>query len=217
MKPFLHFITKLFEKFYILIFIATVSGIIFAGVSLYIWPSFRGIRQQGSLDLGRLKQKEQKLQKHIEDLQTLKASFESFSSQQMKRLREILPKEPDLPALFVQASDIAEKNNMALVSINILKAAQQGAENVAQEEPTQETTPPSGGTPQEASPKNNELIAGIEELMITINVSGGSYTDLKNLLSDIERNLRLFDVTSINFGSIETRQYLINMKTYYLP
>ena len=122
----------------------------------------------------------------------------------------ILPREKDIPGLFVQMQEIAKKNNFLLGSIAFSDA---------------EFSLDAKGEKENVNAQNNEnadaqnsaqSISGIKEMNVSFIISGGNYDNLKSFLSDIEKNLRLFDIYDINFGSTKEGPYSMNLRTYYL-
>ena len=66
---------------------------------------------------------------------------------------------------------------------------------------------------KEASAELKNL--GLREVNIALNLSGGDYVALKNFLVDLENNLRLMDVVSLNY-SPEAGSNILNIRTYRL-
>ena len=56
----------------------------------------------------------------------------------------------------------------------------------------------------------------IKELNLSFSITGGNYEDFKKFLSDIEKNMRIFDIFDIRFGSVQEGPFFFNMRTYYL-
>jgi len=97
-------------------------------------------------------------------------------------LKEILPKEKDISSLFVQFQALAVENGFFLSNIAVDEAPDQKEEagkNIPQE---------------------------VKKLNITLELIGDQrrgYTQLKEFIDSLERNLRLFNVNS-NYKSTRT-------------
>lgn len=117
------------------------------------------------------------------------AVLNAIPANDILKLQEILPGEKDIAGLLQIFEDKAIENNFILKTIDI-------------------TSPPAGG-------RGGVLPARTGTLQITTNFVGGDYTAFKNLISSLEKNARLFDITSFRFEQ-GTTNYFINLKTYWL-
>lgn len=111
------------------------------------------------------------------------------------KILEILPSEYDEANLYYNLEQIAKNNNYKLTNMVV-------------------------EIPEKNLKKNSEkLIRGggvkkIKEINISLELEGVGYLDFKNLLNDLEHNLRLFDVMSFDYSS-QQKGLELNLKTYY--
>ena len=65
----------------------------------------------------------------------------------------------------------------------------------------------------------DETAAQLQKLTVNVELIGtlgNSYPEVKNFLSDLEKNLRIFDVNAVYF-SPDSNTYSVNLFTYYYP
>ena len=123
----------------------------------------------------------------LADIKKLIANYESISQADREKLASMLPETVDEPGLFVLFETLASKNKMSLLAIDI----------------------------SEKEPPTDLKNLAIKEVDIAANLAGGEYADMKNLLGDIESNLRLMNITAVNYTP-ETASLTLNIKTYHL-
>lgn len=130
----------------------------------------------------------------IANIDELSAKYER-SKTDLDRLALSIPSEPQLPELLIQFEDMIEGNGM---TINDIDFVDEGA-----------------STSGEPSPLGN-----IKSIRAKLAIEGG-YSNFKNLLNDMEHNVRLMDVVAISFsreGVLEANnmKFDIILNTYYL-
>lgn len=124
---------------------------------------------------------------YLENLKKLISNYESINSADREKLSLMLPKEVDEPDIFALFESLAGKNKMAILAVDI----------------------------SEKEPPAEFKSLGIKEIDIAANLAGGEYSDLKNLLNDLESNLRLMDIVSVNYTP-DSASYILNIRTYRL-
>jgi len=184
-------ILKFFSKFYLFLTGAVCLFILGFGFYNFVWPAYQDAKINVNSDLEETKERVEALQSYLNDLKDLRDSYDKFSTQQIQQMKDILPESKDFPALFVVAQDIGERNGLVIDGVSFSELS--GDSGVS-----------SNG------------ITDIREVDVSLQVSEGNYSDLKNYLSDLEHHLRLFDITSISFSDTDG-PYTINMKTYFMP
>lgn len=203
---------KLFVRYFNFIAAASFVIILFLGYQYVVLPVIQNIKVGGTANL-RVKEKEiEALSRYLQELKEMKSEFESVSREDLDRLNQILPSEKDIPGLMVQLQRIAQKNKLFLQNISFSTsetASSAGGEN--------ERT---GANPENGAPGGENSGLGQEdslrELRISFSVSEGDYEALKKFLSDIETNMRIFDVYDIRFGNTQEGPYAFNLITYYI-
>ena len=61
----------------------------------------------------------------------------------------------------------------------------------------------------------SDLPEGVKEISLNYKIDEGEYENLKNFLRDLESNIRLFDVTSIQYHE-KMKTYNMVLNTYYI-
>jgi Tfp pilus assembly protein PilO len=126
----------------------------------------------------------------------LVARLNSFSKSELEKLDKIAPTDVDSIRLLLDINELAKKYNTSISGIKVQR----------------ETTPATSGI------ANRGAKEGYEALVITFNVSA-TYPTFIQFLKDMEKSLRIIDVTSIKFRPTEgagAYEYEISFKTYYL-
>ena len=152
-------------------------------------PKYQEFGADSKNNIDNLRAELVKRQKFLENLQILTSNYQKFSPQEIARLQHLLPKESDIPGLFVQLQALTLGNNIFLAGVSINES------------------------PEAAQTK----IEGVKKLSININLvgsAGGGYDEIKRFLDALENNLRLFDVTSV-FFSPDSNNFSVNLLTYY--
>ena len=205
---------KVFIKIFYILLVAMVAGIVVLGYVYIISPRQKDINEGGSVTLQEKSNQLKELEIYLKKVTNMSEEYKNYTGEKIKTLTSILPLEKDIPGLFVQMQELAKQNDFALNSIDISDAGS-GRKIGFSENPGED-----GAVQEEKKGDQAKAVAddsgGIKELNISFIISGGNYENLKHFLSDIEMNLRLFDVYDINFGSAERGSYSINMRTYYL-
>ncbi len=163
-----------------------IMAIFLAAGYFLIWPEY----QKLSDDRNKLAGEKETLasqNKTLVDLQKLFNNYEVISEANKEKILSMLPREVDEPGLFTLIETLAEKNKMVALAIDISE--------------------------KDSSADLKNL--GLKEVHLAINLTGGEYTDLKNFLGDLQTNLRLLDVISLNYTP-EAGSTILNIKTYRL-
>lgn len=172
-----------------------LSIIIIIALSYYyiLEPKYQEVGVGGRYDLASLESELILRNDYLEKLKQLEANYNKIAQADIDKLEKILPEEKDIPGLFVQLQALAEDHGFLLTSVSI------------------------GDMPDNTA--NKKSVATIQKMNISINLIGrgtSSYTEVKNFLSALEYNLRLFDVNAVYF-SPDSSEYSINIFTYYYP
>lgn len=123
---------------------------------------------------------------YFDGIKKLISNYQKIASADIEKINNVLPQKKDVAGLFVQMEALAKESGLNLLGLDIAERKE---------------------------PLELEKIK-IKELDIALNLSGGDYFAFKKFLNAVESNLRIMDVTSINFSS-EAETYALNLKTYY--
>ncbi len=163
---------------------------IFAVLSYFlVWPEYTRF-----LDIqDKLTSEKQKLgaeEATFQDTKKLLKNYEDISAEDREKIIAMLPGEIDEPGLFTLFESLSQKNKITVLSLDISE--------------------------KEAAANLKNL--GVMEVQVALNLTASPtsedpYGDFKIFLSDLEANLRLMDIISINYTP-ESATYVLNVKTY---
>lgn len=219
-KKIIRFLKKIFFRFFSIINFVAILVVLALGYFYFLSPSIMRLKAGKNLGLEERKKEEERLIAYLDELESMRDNYKSFTQDKLDDLARILPREEDFPGLFVQMEEIAEQNNFILDSLDIVPIDSQ--RNKSRENPDDENeTPGEGRGNAQDLPVGKSTIAEIsegriKELNLSFSITGGNYENFKKFLSDIEKNMRIFDIFDIRFGSVQEGPFFINMRTYYL-
>lgn len=192
-------------RYYIpIIFIIGICILIIAWFSL-IYPMYLDVKQYGSSDYQIKKDELASSELELRALKILEEEYMKINHTEFSRLESVLPAVDDLPNIYGQIEDIA--NSLDLEISNI-----------------------SASTPSKSLNETQlSEIVGTETDIKTVDKSGRlnmvnisvtftdikNYAALKNFLDSIEKNIRVLDLISMNYGNNQ-ESYSLYFKTYYI-
>ena len=118
----------------------------------------------------------------------------------------MLPSGSDASGIISEIERIALRNGAILRSVKVNAEADRGA--VRQKTESAEKTEPPAGIFE-------KLPAGVGRLKIEVSFGSINYPVLKNIIKTFENNLRLFDISKIDYGATDNKATLI-IYSYYL-
>lgn len=154
-----------------------------------IWPEYGRLTDARAKIISGKQSLEDEV-KAFDDINKLLENYADISPEEREKIDAMLPEEVDEAGLFSLFEVLAQKNKIIVLGVDI--SEKESAENL----------------------KNS----GISEVHSSLNLTAGpgsedSYGDFKKFLADMEANLRLMDIISINYTP-ETATYTLNLKTY---
>ena len=167
--------------------------LIFAASYFLLWqPAW----QKMNIDYSQavIKEKEATLTAKKKIWQSLKDTEEiylSISPEAKARVLEFLPRDQELPNLYYNLDKLAKAAGYKIVTL------------VVNQETDKETNE------KDSAPKK-----GLQTLKVNLSLEGSGYQNLKNFLSALENNLRIFDLESLNWDPSDT-SFEVSFKTYY--
>lgn len=122
----------------------------------------------------------------------LLSKYNSVSQDDMVRLRRMLPTTPDGGGIIVELEALGRKHGLLLKQVGIAQVGK------------------AIGTTITTKKKGHEIV------QVNFSLSG-SYGSFRTFLKDIERSLRIIDITSISFvaGSVDSYEFLIQARSYF--
>lgn len=202
------------NKYQIWFLLIVAFVIIGAGYFLYLGPKFNELKEKSDnflpnkekilADLTKIENKLIRLDQKFQQVQRLKEL-------ELEQISAFLPEKPDYPQLFVQAESIASSNNIDLQAIDVTRTTDRP---VSQRQTSGVDANPEVEQTIESLPSN------VRSVGINIKLGGGTYEDFKNYLDDLEKNLRLYDVQTLAFDSIDAETgdvggFSLTLKSYY--
>ena len=151
----------------------------------------------------------------------LLAKYNSFTPDDIKRLNKLLPDNVDNVRLIIDIDEMASRYGLAIQNIDIRKEPESGARTAGESD---EKDADFGAGVREAR-EGREAAEGLTEpklSFLTLSFSvHAPYERFLAFLRDLERSLRIVDVTELSFGSSKesaTKGHLfaVTVKTYWL-
>ena len=143
-------------------------------------------------------------QKKLNRLKDYIKSYEKFSSEEKEKIDYILPQKYNQEELFSELNYLVEKNNLILKNISVKGGKTQVEFGQTKEDIEKQVQDPILKTP-----------AGVQKYAVDVSILGTNYYSLKNLLYTLENNLKLLDITQLNF-SPGSKTVNLTLMTYYL-
>lgn len=138
-------------------------------------------------------------QKYLDELIAIVAHIDELSGiyaaaeENLEKLSLAIPSESELPNLFIQLDNIAVKNGMAIEGIKF-----------------------------DITKNAKDTDEGMGIVKINLDIKG-SYSDFKKMLADIEKNVRLMDISFIDFSGTGSNteesdliKFTVSLNTYYI-
>jgi hypothetical protein len=226
-----------FNRFWIIITAVLVGALLLGGYYLIIQPKMnrndilRESALQTSVDEDRSKQL-------LKNLVTLEGTYKEIITDRqadLDRLKEIVPNNPQIAELFVMSDRLAKQYGLQLQDINISDVAESvnvSAPSVSVNEDGESVSPVATSTPK----TNNIVFLKVLKIdfkvspitakdALTIEAANGVavtnyYQTFKNFLDVLEKNLRLTDIQTVNFSSLQEDSlsvptFQFSVQTYY--
>jgi len=118
--------------------------------------------------------------------------------QTIQTVYDMLPSEPRIPELIASLDSIGNETGIVIEGIDISYL---------------DATPSRDGS---VNPDLADIPPGVQAIEITMGVGTSSYDLLKTLLGNIEKSLRLMDVTGLLYSPI-AKNYTVTLRSYYQP
>lgn len=196
-----------FARFYLEVLVGSVLLVLGLGYWWFLRTGFTQVRTQGRYNLLSSQTQEQYLKGYLADLQRVDAQLDKFDQEKLRKFSAILPAESDLPGLFVALAAVARASGMSVASVQFDEAGVAANAPPVPPQPAGEARPAKGTA--SARP--------VSSVKITLATGQGDYRKLKLFLTNLEANLRLLDVETVNFGDADVGPYSITLRAYYLP
>ena len=145
----------------------------------------------------------------LEELQTVMVNYQKTYGQNIAKLSELLPTEPQVPNLMAQLEALVQASGFSVTSLNFTESSALNAKAAPAENGTAQATEGSVLALPELDPS-------VHDLRIAMVIGGGDYFNFKTLLANLEKHLRIIDVSAIAFsGASEETSINLTLNTYY--
>ena len=143
----------------------------------------------------------------LEELKVTMAEFKNKYSKNIENLSQLLPSEAEVPNLMAQLEAVAQASGFTISTLTVTEGSVGLGKKITsrvEEEALDESL------------ELPELDSAIHVVKVGLNVEGGDYFNLKSLLDNLEKHLRIIDVSSISFsGTTDSSQITLMLDTYY--
>ena len=199
----------IFNKYYKLIIVFLSLAIL--GTAFFGWlrPKYLDVRQLTTQKIPAREKRLAQLTTYYNGLVKLSQHLDIIQQEQQsdfEKIKKILPNRAEIDNLFAQMESLIQASGYDLNSVSFSAPIIKGTAPSSLEQP----------------PSTSASKIGVVDIDLTI--QGGGYEEFKNLLANIERHLRIMDVSSINFSDVnvdeeagEKASYTLSLRTYYLP
>jgi Tfp pilus assembly protein PilO len=169
----------------------------------YTWPALLKVLDAND----KLKVVKQNYAKQLQSLQMAKQIIDQYKNltNVNQTISLTLPKSEEIYNVITQLNKISQNSGLLLQSISLQRSAS-----------TSQTT---------STTKTESLINKPQTITLTLNLVG-TYEAFKTWLEAIETNIRLMDITNINFSGVLSSEksttanifnYRVTLNTYYQP
>lgn len=228
-----------FNRFWIIITAILIGSLLLGGYYFVIKPKMdsNDVLRDNALQVAVDRKKSEQLLKNLENLETTYKDIKNNRQADLDRLKEIVPSNPQIAELFVLSDRLTQQYGFQLLDISISDEQEKkdSAPQVAQVADEQEDGSPAPVSTTTSTPAKKglalktltvnfkiEAITLKDELGTPINVVSNktSYQLFKDFLDALEKNLRLTDIQTINFSSLQedatsSAQFQFSVQTYY--
>ncbi len=188
--------------------IVAVVVVLVAGYFFLIGPKYKKIMQLTENDSQQAEIDYSKKKKELADLGTLATIYHhDIDADEIKKIDALLPAENPEEELFTQLEYLVAGNGLVMTSLVI--------------SPEKEATASQGDVPEQARSQEEKtqpaitLPKEIGKIKANLNIIGVDYQGLKNILNTLENNLRIMDITYLNYAPPDGTLTL-ELYTYYL-
>ncbi len=213
-------LSKLMTVYFRYVLLGSAALLAIIGYVVIIQPLFDKVQVTGILELQR---QTNLLTERTEHLKKLEGMVDAYRKAIVGRERFadlIVPNSPEVPRLFEILNTIAVESGMTLDGVVVVKGTSIGSTGS-----TGTTTSGSKSSAEAKAITRLATVGTLQVLSVSYNVTGPTgYDSFKQLLGNLERSQRLFDLNSMTYQpavavseeGAPTTNYSFNLQTYYL-
>ncbi len=226
-----------FNRFWIIITAILVGILLLGGYYIIIQQKIKSndALREGALQTSVDKDRSQQLLKNLETLKTTYEGIMNNRQADLERLKEIVPNNPQIAELFVLSDRLALEYGFQLLDISITDVEDKKSvspQAVVSTEDGENTTQAATATLKNKNNLSLKTLAVAFKISPLVTDGGLSmeeangikskkyYESFKEFLDALEKNLRLTDIQTVNFASLQEDsntppQFQFSVQTYY--
>lgn len=186
------------ERFNLLVILGVVLIFVF-GYFLFIGPKLKLTVETISDNVETQKRLYSEQQKKLNDLKIMQATYDKITPEDLERFNGVLPNVYLEETLFGELEEIITQRGFLIESVTI------------------ESNPEAANSNLPAMGGSVEALEGVGEITVRVSISAINYSGLKQLLTALEVNSRLFDIKEVTFSDNENSAQLELITYYYQP
>lgn len=184
--------SKLFTEYYGSVFFVLIA--LFLAVAGFLLKPMLDTVKQANGDISQALTHIDQSQAYLTSLEQSISAAQHISPDVLDRVDRAMPRETNIPELLVLFSEAAARDNVQIGNVTF-------------------TEPPAPKTPARGVSTST-----IRELPITLTVNATNYQMIKRFLRDIERSLRLIDVSGLSVTARDgASSFVIQARAYVFP
>ncbi|MFA5360322.1 MAG: hypothetical protein WC349_05235 [Patescibacteria group bacterium] len=194
----------LMDYFNFIIF-ALVAVLILVGLFIFVYPKYQQIHKENEEIQNNLQVEYEAKFNYLSSIRDLKEIYQSISDKDRSKINSMLPTNRDTSLIIAEMESIATKNGVILNSIQTSTQEASSKTNTRSETKNDKVS---------LAGIFNQLPQGVGSIKIEVKLSSVNYQVLKNIIKTFENNLRIFDITTVNFN-VSKKEALFTIYSYY--
>ncbi len=185
-------IDYILKNYFYLIVLLLLPLIFVSGFLYLIMPNYESMKVEIDTALSLENQYSELKINHLKKLKEYEYDFNLIDNKNLEKIKKILPYSPDMASIINEIGQISKNTGVDIEKI------------IFEEEKTDETSTDSNNI-------NNKL----KKINFSVNVKNGKdYKTFKNFMSEIESNVRLFNINNF-YVTNDFNKYTFNITCYY--
>ncbi len=197
---------NLFLNNYFNIILAVVLILfLFFAYLVFLAPKFRATQAAISVNTEEKQLLYEATQKKLASLKIISEVYQKINPSDLQKFNSVLPDSYARERLFGELEEIISRGGWLISSVTI------SPEEAAAKAPAPAVD---AGDPASAATLNNKKVGTVS---LQLSLTAIDYSGFKNLLRLLENNLRLFDITSVEFSPAADAATVVISTYYYQP
>ena len=206
------FLYILFKNYKIISVVLVIIIVGFGGFTV-LYPKYQGIQNQGLLDFGNKQKKLEERQSYLNRLEKMVEDFRTINKTDVENLKNLLPESQEIPELFVMLDRLGADIGMKVTRITLSPQSVTRVNEVSSEKSSQSNNQALAAENESTYSKTVQI--GSINIIVGLEAESIDYGKFKNMLTTLEKNMRILDINTINYEP-GADTYQLNMTTYYL-